>query len=67
MRSHSLWNYGVPGSKLRSRLSMTSWMLLSCLYCCGEDVEVTEGFTFLINDIVMVLRDSQNNHKGPSV
>ena len=23
--------YGFPGSKLRSRLSMTSWMLLSCL------------------------------------
>ena len=24
-------DYGFPGSKLRSRLSMTSWMLLSCL------------------------------------
>ena len=31
MRSRSCWNYGFPGSKLRSRLSMTSWMLLSCL------------------------------------
>ena len=26
------WDYGFPGSKLRFRLSMTSWMLLSCLY-----------------------------------
>ena len=25
-------DYGFPGSKLRSRLSMTSSMLLSCLY-----------------------------------
>ena len=24
--------FSFPGSKLRSRLSMTSWMLLSCLY-----------------------------------
>ena len=31
MRSRSHWDYGFPGSKLRSRLSMTSWMLLSCL------------------------------------
>ena len=28
----SCWDYGFPGSKLRSRLSMTLWMLLSCLY-----------------------------------
>ena len=26
-----LLDYSFPGSKLRSRLSMTSWMLLSCL------------------------------------
>ena len=32
MRSPSAWGYRFPGSKLRSRLSMTSWMLLSCLY-----------------------------------
>ena len=32
MRSQGHWDYGFPGSKLRSRLSMTSWMLLSCLY-----------------------------------
>ncbi len=32
MRSRSCWDYRFPGSKLRSRLSMTSWMLLSCLY-----------------------------------
>ena len=31
MRSRSHSDYGFPGSKLRSRLSMTSWMLLSCL------------------------------------
>ena len=31
MRSQSRWDYGFPESKLRSRLSMTSWMLLSCL------------------------------------
>ena len=32
MRSRSSWDYGFPGSKLRSRLSMTSWMPLACLY-----------------------------------
>ena len=32
MRSQSRWDDGVPGSKLRSRLSMTSLVLLSCLY-----------------------------------
>ena len=32
MRSLSHCDYGFPGSKLRSKLSMTSWMLLSCLY-----------------------------------
>ena len=32
MRNQSCWDYGFPGSKLRSRLSMTSWILLSCLY-----------------------------------
>ena len=32
MRSRSHWDYRFPGSKLRSRLSMTYWMLLSCLY-----------------------------------
>ena len=30
---------------------MTSWMLLSCLPVCGEDVEVTERFTYLGSDI----------------
>ena len=28
----SCWDYRFPGSKLRSRLSLTSWMLLSCLF-----------------------------------
>ena len=32
MRSWSRWYDGFPGSQLRSRLSMTYWMLLSCLY-----------------------------------
>ena len=32
MRSRSHRDYRFPGSKLRSRLSMTSWKLLSCLY-----------------------------------
>ena len=32
IEDQSHWDYGFPGSKLRSRLSMTSWMLLSCLY-----------------------------------
>ena len=32
MSSPSRWDYGFPGSKLRSRLSMTSLMLLYCLY-----------------------------------
>ena len=31
MRRRSHRDYGFRGSKLRSRLSMTSWMLLSCL------------------------------------
>ena len=30
--SERQWDYACPWSKLRSRLSMTSWMLLSCLY-----------------------------------
>ena len=30
---------------------MTSLMLLSCLSVCGEDVEVTERFTYLGSDI----------------
>jgi len=32
MRGQSRWDYGFPWSLLRSSLSMTSWMLLSCLY-----------------------------------
>ena len=32
MRSQSHWDYRFSGSKLRYRLLMTSWMLLSCLY-----------------------------------
>ena len=53
MRSRSHWDYGLPVSKLRSRLSTTAWMLLSCLYLsvCGEDVEVIERFTYLGCDI----------------
>ena len=54
MRSRSRWDYGFPGSKLRSRLSMTSWMLLSCPYLpilYSKDVEVTERFTYLGSDI----------------
>ena len=31
-RSRSRLNYAFPWSKLRSNLSMTSWMLLSCLH-----------------------------------
>ena len=30
---------------------MTSWMLLSCLPFRGEDVEVSERFTYLGSDI----------------
>ena len=51
MRSQSHWDYGFPGSKLRSRLSMTSLMLLSCLPVCGDDVEVMERFTSIGSDI----------------
>ena len=52
MRCLSRWNYGFPGSKLRSRLSMTFWMLLSwSVPICGEDVEVVERFTYLGSDI----------------
>ena len=32
MWSQSRWDYGFSGSKLRSRLSMTAWMLLAFLY-----------------------------------
>ena len=31
MRSQSCWDYEFPGSQLISRLSMTSYMLRSCL------------------------------------
>ena len=52
MRSRRCWDYGFLGSKLRSRLSMTYWMLLTCLCLfCGEDVEVMERFTYLGSDI----------------
>ena len=32
MRSRSRWDYGFPGTKLRSRLSMAPWKLLSNVY-----------------------------------
>ena len=32
MRRQSRWDYGFHRSKLKSRLSLTFWMLLSCLY-----------------------------------
>ena len=52
MRSRSHWDYMFPGSKLRSRLSMTSWMLLVLsVPVCGEDVEFVERFTYLSSDI----------------
>jgi len=51
MRSQSRWDYRFLGSKLRSRLSMTYWMLLILsLPVCGKDVEVTERFTFFVSD-----------------
>jgi len=31
MSSRSHWDYRFPGSRRRSMLSMTPWMLLSCL------------------------------------
>ena len=51
MRSRSHWDYGLPALELISRLSMASWMLLSYLPVCGENVEVTERFTYLGSDI----------------
>ena len=32
MRSRRNWDYRLPRSILRSRVSLTSWMLLSCLH-----------------------------------
>ena len=32
LNEESRWDYKYPGSKLRSSLAMTYWMLLSCLY-----------------------------------
>ena len=47
-----LLGFRIHRSKLRSRLSMTSWMLLSLsVPVCGEDVEVTERFTDLGSNI----------------
>ena len=51
MRSRSRWDYGFPGSKLRSRLSMTSWMLLSCLYLFVVRMLRLWKFTYLGSDI----------------
>ena len=52
MRSRSCWDYWFPGSKLRSRLSndILDAAILS-VPVCGEDVEVTERFTYLCSDI----------------
>ena len=43
MSSRSHWDYGFLGSKLRSRLSMTSWTLLSCL--CGFVVSMLRSWS----------------------
>jgi len=52
MRSQSRWEYGFPGSKLRSRLSMGILdVAVLSVPVCGEDVEVTERFTCLGSDI----------------
>jgi len=48
MRTLSCWDYGFPGSKLRSRLfnDILDAAILSVPVCVG-DVEVTERFTCL--------------------
>ena len=51
LRSQSRWDYGFPGSKLRSRLSMTLDAAVLSVPVCGEDVEVVERFTYLGSDI----------------
>jgi len=43
---------------------MISWMLLSCLCVCGEDVEVVERFTYLGSDIHVSARcESEVNRR----
>jgi len=52
MRSLSRWDYGFPGSKLRSTLSLgiLDAAILS-VPVCGKDVEVMERFTYRGSDI----------------
>ena len=57
MRSWSRWDYGFPGSKLRSKRDIKlrfndilDAAILS-VPVCGEDVEVVERFTYLCSDI----------------
>ena len=52
MRSRSRWDFGFPGPKLRSRVSMIYWMLtILSIPVCGENVEVMERFTYLGSEI----------------
>ena len=55
MRSRSHWDYGFPRSKLRSRLKMTSWMLLSCLYLFVVRMLRSRGDSLTLAEIFMYL------------
>ena len=52
MRSWSRWDYGFPGSKTKIQAfdDILDGAILS-IPVCGEDVEVTDRFTSLGNDI----------------
>ena len=52
MRSLSHWDYGFPGvkTKIQAFNDILDAAILS-LPVCGEDVEVTERFTYLYSDI----------------
>ena len=55
MRSQSHWDSRFPGSKLRSKLSMTSWMLLSCLYRFVASMLRSHGDSLILAVILMSL------------
>ena len=51
MRNRSRWDYGFPGSKKIQALNNILDAAILSVTVCGEDVEVTEIFTYLGGDI----------------
>jgi len=55
MRSWSCCDYGFPESKPKCRLSMTSWMLLSCLYLFVVRIIMSQRDSLILAVIFMSL------------